>query len=217
MSSGTSAQEFIRHEAPAEYVDPVGRQTISINIEQQGLPGDQQNNQVVPFGEADCIISRTSTEYFGQVQHAPVIDIDVPCRLEPSTTPGHFHLYIDMFMDYGLLSQLLWAMVNAGIVEQGYAEVSDHRGYSSVRLPWVTKGKETDETEAPMLLFDPYCKREPKEIQEYVMMARERYITPSRYVWLEEGTLNRDNGHFCCTECYIKIGQPSSPMGWKAP
>lgn len=32
-----------------------------------------------------------------------------------------------------------------------------------------------------------------------------------------EGTYNPENGHFACTLCYIRIGQPSSPRGWTAP
>jgi hypothetical protein len=42
-------------------------------------------------------------------------------------------------------------------------------------------------------------------------------MTPEQYVSAEEGTLNRENGHFACTTCYIKMGMPSSPRGWKAP
>ena len=30
--------------------------------------------------------------------HKPVLDIDMPVRVEPSSTPGHFHLYIDRAM-----------------------------------------------------------------------------------------------------------------------
>jgi hypothetical protein len=37
------------------------------------------------------------------------------------------------------------------------------------------------------------------------------------YVIENEGTYNRNNGHFLCDTCYIKAGQPSSPRGWKCP
>lgn len=53
------------------------------------------------------------------------------------------------------------------------------------------------------------CERKPSEISEYSAASTgERDITPEHYVWLEEGTLNRENGHFRCTECYIKAGMP---------
>jgi hypothetical protein len=41
-------------------------------------------------------------------------------------------------------------------------------------------------------------------------------MTPDDFVWREEGTLNRETGHFLCTSCYIKAGMPSSPRGWVA-
>lgn len=40
-------------------------------------------------------------------------------------------------------------------------------------------------------------------------------------VWVmkNEGTYNKENGHFACDSCYIAMGQPSLPypFGWKAP
>jgi hypothetical protein len=42
-------------------------------------------------------------------------------------------------------------------------------------------------------------------------------MTPDDFVREEEGTFNRSNGHFLCTDCYIAAGMPSSPEGWVAP
>jgi hypothetical protein len=70
------------------------------------------------------------------------------------------------------------------------------------------------------------CHRAPGEIDEYVRAAAEVNedephhsvpMTPERYVRKEEGTLNRQNGHFACTECYMKMGMPVAPHGWVAP
>lgn len=61
------------------------------------------------------------------------------------------------------------------------------------------------------------CRKEPHKIQEYVKAADDEGFTPERYVQTSEGTLNRENGHFACTECYIGMGMPSSPEGWIAP
>jgi hypothetical protein len=87
------------------------------------------------------------------------------------------------------------------------------------------------------------CGKKPEEIPEYVDAAQEAnvhndepacnyclaiigqphlstctlYVSPERYVWQEEGTLNMQNGHFLCTNCYIDAGMPSSPTGWTAP
>jgi hypothetical protein len=71
-------------------------------------------------------------------------------------------------------------------------------------------------------LFCVGCGKTPSELSEYISAAKEEAsgvadMTPDDYVWQEEGTLNRENGHFLCTPCYVKAGMPSSPRGWVAP
>ncbi len=61
------------------------------------------------------------------------------------------------------------------------------------------------------------CNRTPEEIDEYVELTEGEDATPDDFVWEGEGTLNKMNGHFLCTECYIEAGMPESPRGWKAP
>jgi hypothetical protein len=66
----------------------------------------------------------------------------------------------------------------------------------------------------------PYCTgcdKTPEEIDEYVICAKEDGMTPTEWVRREEGTLNPANGHFLCTDCYIRAGMPSTPYGWVAP
>ena len=75
------------------------------------------------------------------VWHAPVIDLDFPCELIPSSTPGHFHLVIDKKLSWAKYSKLLDALADAGLVEEGYANASLQRGYTSIRLPWVKRQK----------------------------------------------------------------------------
>lgn len=59
------------------------------------------------------------------------------------------------------------------------------------------------------------CRQRPEEIEEYKVAAAEHdlNLTPSAYVYLEEGTLNTRLGLFLCTKCYISINSPSSPNG----
>ncbi len=71
--------------------------------------------------------------------HAPVLDIDFPARLIPSSTKGHFHLYLDKEMSWKDYEKLLNVLSDVGILERGYARVSIQRAMSSVRLPWVKK------------------------------------------------------------------------------
>lgn len=61
------------------------------------------------------------------------------------------------------------------------------------------------------------CGKKPSELSEYVYYAEQEGITPEQFVYENEGTFNFSNGHFLCTDCYIKVGMPSSPHGWKAP
>lgn len=90
-----------------------------------------------PAGEQPNLVS----SLLENGMHAPVIDIDHVVYVIPSSTPGHFHLYIDVEMDFERYDKLLRAMVEAGIVGSGYYEHSmTNRGFTTARLPWVRKG-----------------------------------------------------------------------------
>lgn len=59
------------------------------------------------------------------------------------------------------------------------------------------------------------CGRTPEEIGYHYY--HEGTMTDSEYVRREDGTYNPENGHFACDLCYIAIGCPTAPNGWKAP
>lgn len=61
------------------------------------------------------------------------------------------------------------------------------------------------------------CGKKPEELDEYVEPATAYGMTIEDYIWEEEGTLNKRNGHFLCTPCYVRAGMPTAPRGWKAP
>lgn len=85
-------------------------------------------------------------------KHRPVLDIDFPCYVIPSTTPGHFHLYLDPpdGMPWPAYEVLLEALARCGIIEKGFALASIDRAVSTVRLPWVHKSTPpTYDDEAP--------------------------------------------------------------------
>lgn len=71
--------------------------------------------------------------------HRIILDIDAPVKVVPSSTGGHFHLYIDVAVHWDEYSELLDALVNAGVLEEGYVEASKREGYTSARLPWIKK------------------------------------------------------------------------------
>lgn len=72
-------------------------------------------------------------------KHAPTLDIDMPCRLLPSSTPGHFHLYIDMEMSDKDYTKLLKVLHEVGIIEEGFAQMFDRKGATFVRMPGKPK------------------------------------------------------------------------------
>lgn len=94
------------------------------------------NGVVVDLDEANIICS----DALGWSEwHYPVIDIDFPIKAIPSSTPGHFHLYIDMPIPWEKYMTILEAMADAGIVQPGYVAASIRRGHTDVRLPWCAK------------------------------------------------------------------------------
>ena len=71
--------------------------------------------------------------------HRPVIDLDIPAFLIPSSTPDHSHLYLNTSLTWEDYKKLLNVLAEVGIIEEGYAQASIARGYTAVRLPWVRK------------------------------------------------------------------------------
>lgn len=49
----------------------------------------------------------------------------------------------------------------------------------------------------------PGCKKDASEISSVCQFAREEQVTPEEWVRQEEGTYNRENGHFLCDSCFI--------------
>lgn len=99
-------------------------------------PYDAERVLTTDTDQANVITSRVD----GTDLHKPVLDLDLPATLLPSSTPGHFHLLIDKAMTWEAYEALLHALADAGLVEPGYVSASQSRGYTAVRLPWVRKG-----------------------------------------------------------------------------
>lgn len=93
------------------------------------------------FGRERCGIDEAElvSSELANGAHAPVLDIDVPHALVPSSTPGHSHLYLDVPMKWRQYKKLLRAMAKAGVIEKGYMKASISRGHSAARVPWLKK------------------------------------------------------------------------------
>lgn len=77
--------------------------------------------------------------------HRVVIDVDHPVTVVESSTPGHSHVYVDLMLPWEDLVKLLETLAEIGLVEPGYVNASKARGYTAVRLPWVSKTELTDQ------------------------------------------------------------------------
>lgn len=73
--------------------------------------------------------------------HMPALDIDLPCELVPSTTEGHFHLYIDKPMSFAAYRKLVEAFIEAGIVEPNILKYMEANGMTTLRPSGVKKPK----------------------------------------------------------------------------
>lgn len=101
-------------------------------------PNDNTRAQVEPC-TGDVVASRYVDH---TARHALVLDIDHPAWLVKSSTPGHFHLYIDVpdGIPHSIYMALLGTLADANVIEPGYARASQSRGFSACRYPWVKKG-----------------------------------------------------------------------------
>lgn len=79
-----------------------------------------------------------------QGTHMPIIDLDFPHHFEPSTTPGHNHLYIDVEMSRFKLFLLAWVLYYTGVIELGHFVWTIRRGASFVRIKNLAKTEEED-------------------------------------------------------------------------
>lgn len=84
--------------------------------------------------EANLVSSLTSKGL-----HRPVLDLDFPCQLVESSTPGHYHLYLETEMGWSEYDELLECLTRLGLLEQGFYTASQKEKQTYVRPPWVKK------------------------------------------------------------------------------
>ncbi len=120
-----------------------GLKLYRVLFRRKGSPydGNPDRVEVAPYDldQANCL----SSEIVGMPDHHKVVlDIDLPCRLIPSTTPGHFHLIIDKTLHWDDYELLLRTLAVTGIIEQGYYSAAQARNATFIRLPGIKKEKE---------------------------------------------------------------------------
>ena len=98
-------------------------------------PNQKGAAPVTDLDEANVVLSSLGSG------HMPVLDLDYEAFTLPSSTPGHYHLYLNKKITWAQYIQVLTALSAAELIEPGFAGASIKRGYSAVRLPWVKKEK----------------------------------------------------------------------------
>ena len=101
------------------------------------IPNSQGFQQITV--EAEPEVSNLISSKCDNGKHAPVIDIDIPIAVYPSSQLGHYHLYIEKEITWTQYTRILKALSSAGIIEEGYLNASLERGYTAVRPVGVVK------------------------------------------------------------------------------
>jgi hypothetical protein len=104
--------------------------------------------------------------------HLPVIDIDVPCELIPSSDPNHYHLYIHKPVNWIDYKRILNSLTTAGIVQKGYYNASIRRGFSSVRPIGVVKPQFAERQGSDVLIENAHLRRSlflASETEKYLL------------------------------------------------
>lgn len=129
----------MRQEADIRAVLAIGRLThVHPSVDEVGADYDDDSMvkpPVVAVADGANVVSSLLTNGM----HAPAIDLDVPVILLPSSTPGHFHLYIDHELDWADYQRLLGVLHDVGLVEDGFWRSALRRGTTLLRLPHVSK------------------------------------------------------------------------------
>jgi len=84
--------------------------------------------------EANIVASRREDG-----SHLPTLDIDHPVFVDPSSTEGHFHLFVDVPMTWRSYRRLLKALYLGGVIGRSHYWRSLNLGASFVRPPGVHK------------------------------------------------------------------------------
>lgn len=132
-AEGQRYQRFVRglHTAVVEF----GDDSDNIQTDNVGRVGRD-----APLSEANAVASLSPVRGY-HAKHKPVLDLDMNVMVIPSSTRGHYHLYIDREMSWDDYLLLMRVMEHVGLLQPGYVKASHRTGASWLRLPWIKKGK----------------------------------------------------------------------------
>ena len=102
----------------------------------------KDSRRVVDIQDAN-IVSSFVGEVDGVRYHRPLLDIDLPVNLLPST--NNHHLYLDKILTEEQYVALLTALHEAGIIGKGNVSQMQVYGATTLRLPWIKKGDKNEQ------------------------------------------------------------------------
>jgi hypothetical protein len=106
-------------------------------LDDAGYTQDAEHEKRETFTDANLISSRIK----GTSRHRPIIDIDFPAMLVPSSTEGHSHLYLDKELTKDQMERLLEVLHEVGIIADGNLNQWERFKAVFLRLPWVKKSE----------------------------------------------------------------------------
>jgi hypothetical protein len=95
------------------------------------------NDRVLIGGRWGANLIGSETEESGI--HLPLFDIDYDAQLLSSSTPGHFHLYLNKPVEWDAYVRVLEALRDAELIEEGFCRNSIARGQAFLRTPDTRK------------------------------------------------------------------------------
>lgn len=98
-------------------------------------------NVRVPTDEGDEAVLVGSPVIGSVGLHLPCLDIDYDAQLVESSTPGHFHLFLNKPVPWRKYKRLLRALAACDLIEPGYARASIARRATFLRRQ-KTKGED---------------------------------------------------------------------------
>jgi len=129
----TQLPSFVKGHRTYRAIVEVDSETDPIDLQYPNAVEDVPQN-------SNLIGSHCGTYSYGKERmHRPMLDLDFPAKLVPSTTPGHSHLYIDVAVHEVAYEKMLSAMVDAGLIQYGFYQSFLRNRQTTLRLPGVKK------------------------------------------------------------------------------
>lgn len=130
--------------------------------------------EVTDYSKANLIGSLTENG-----MHAPVLDLDYPVEVYPSSQPGHSHLYLNKEISWENYKVLLSLLATVGLIEPGYANASINHGQSYLRPPGVQKPGGVPQTKK-ILAENARLRKENYELIQKIKLIEQQHIEQTK-------------------------------------